>query len=71
MKNAWWAQSIRGDADTTGAICGMLAGAYYGIDSIPRRWLKKMDRKVISEVEILAGRLVEASPAGSSLFLGA
>lgn len=53
-----------GDADTTGAICGMLAGAYYGGRSIPQRWLKKMDRKVITEIERLADHLVAASPAG-------
>ena len=53
-----------GDADTTGAICGMLAGAYYGMGDIPQRWLKKMDKKVISEIEILTGRLVAASPVG-------
>ena len=52
------------DADTTGAICGMLAGAYYGMESIPQRWIKKMDRKVISEIELLTGRLVAASPLG-------
>jgi len=32
-----------GDADTTGAIAGMLAGACYGLDSLPRRWLKALD----------------------------
>jgi len=32
-----------GDADTTGAIAGMIAGAYYGMDAIPERWLKKLD----------------------------
>jgi len=32
-----------GDADTTGAIAGMIAGAYYGIDAIPPRWLKRLD----------------------------
>jgi len=53
-----------GDADTTGAICGMLAGAYYGMESIPKRWIKKMDGKVLSEIEILTERLVAASPAG-------
>lgn len=52
------------DADTTGAIIGMLAGAYYGMDSIPLRWLKKMDRKVICEIEVLTGKLVSASPLG-------
>lgn len=55
-----------GDADTTGAICGMLAGAYYGMDDIPQRWLKKMDKKVVSEIELLTGHLVAASPAGRS-----
>lgn len=52
------------DADTTGAIGGMLAGAYYGMDGIPQRWLKKMDKKVISEIEVLSGQLVAASPLG-------
>lgn len=51
-----------GDADTTGAIAGGLAGAYYGIEEIPRRWLKKMDRKVIEELLWLAERLVMLSP---------
>lgn len=32
-----------GDADTTGAIAGMIAGAFYGMDGIPKRWLKKLD----------------------------
>ena len=54
-----------GDADTTGAICGMLAGAYFGMESIPKRWIKKMDGKVLSEIEILAESLVAASPVGS------
>jgi ADP-ribosyl-[dinitrogen reductase] hydrolase len=55
-----------GDADTTGAICGMLSGAYYGMESIPRRWMKKMDNKVIAEIEIMVDRLVSASPIGKS-----
>jgi ADP-ribosyl-[dinitrogen reductase] hydrolase len=32
-----------GDADTTGAIAGMLAGATYGLDAIPIAWLKRLD----------------------------
>lgn len=35
-----------GDADTTGAILGMIAGACYGSRAIPDRWLKKLDKKV-------------------------
>ncbi len=51
-----------GDADTTGAIAGMLAGAYYGEESIPRRWMKRMDRKVVEEVSLLAEQLTTLSP---------
>jgi ADP-ribosyl-[dinitrogen reductase] hydrolase len=51
-----------GDADTTGAIAGMLAGAHYGMDNIPKRWLKKMDRQVLAEVTELAEKLVFLSP---------
>jgi ADP-ribosyl-[dinitrogen reductase] hydrolase len=32
-----------GDADTTGAISGMLAGALYGPEKIPENWLKTLD----------------------------
>lgn len=39
-----------GDADTTGAIAGMLAGATYGVEDIPGRWLRKLDSKVYDEI---------------------
>ncbi|MBW8328784.1 MAG: ADP-ribosylglycohydrolase family protein, partial [Thiobacillus sp.] len=32
-----------GDADTTGAIAGMLAGAQYGQDALPKTWLSALD----------------------------
>ncbi len=35
-----------GDADTTGAIAGMLAGACFGQKSIPVEWFNKLDAKV-------------------------
>lgn len=35
-----------GDADTNGAIAGMMAGALYGVNEIPNRWLRKLDPKV-------------------------
>ena len=38
-----------GDADTTGAIAGMLAGARYGKEAIPKRWLKALDEKTSSQ----------------------
>jgi ADP-ribosyl-[dinitrogen reductase] hydrolase len=30
------------DADTTGAVYGQIAGAYYGVGSIPERWRSKL-----------------------------
>ena len=51
-----------GDADTTGAIIGSLAGAYYGMERIPHRWLKRMNKDVITEADRLAGQLIELSP---------
>ncbi len=51
-----------GDADTTGALAGMIAGALYGIQEIPKRWLKRLDPKVSSEVPMLAEYLVNHSP---------
>jgi len=35
-----------GDADTTGAIAGMIAGAYYGLHEIPREWLGALDGRI-------------------------
>lgn len=35
-----------GDSDTTGAILGMIAGALYGPESIPERWLSALDEEV-------------------------
>jgi ADP-ribosyl-[dinitrogen reductase] hydrolase len=39
-----------GDADTTGAIAGMLAGATYGLAQVPRAWLQKLDANVSAEI---------------------
>jgi ADP-ribosyl-[dinitrogen reductase] hydrolase len=39
------------DADTTGAIVGMLAGALYGVEAIPQRWLSRLDVAVKTEIE--------------------
>jgi ADP-ribosyl-[dinitrogen reductase] hydrolase len=33
------------DSDTTGAVTGALCGAYYGLNSIPVRWLDCLQRK--------------------------
>lgn len=42
------------DTDTTAAICGGLAGIYYGYDSIPVSWLNEIDR--LDEVLALCER---------------
>jgi ADP-ribosyl-[dinitrogen reductase] hydrolase len=39
-----------GDADTTGALAAMLAGATYGMAALPATWLVKLDRKVTLEI---------------------
>ncbi|AMK77838.1 MULTISPECIES: ADP-ribosyl-[dinitrogen reductase] hydrolase [Methylomonas] len=39
-----------GDADTTGALAGMLAGAKYGLEQIPQRWLAQLDSRVSTEI---------------------
>ena len=36
------AANLGDDADTTAAICGQLAGAYYGLGAIPKPWLAKL-----------------------------
>ena len=51
-----------GDADTTGAIVGMIAGALYGPAAFPRRWVRRMDGRLLAELATLAERLVELSP---------
>ncbi len=60
-----------GDADTTGALAGMLAGATYGLGAIPQDWLARLDRKVAAEIHAqvprllaLAARLAEQTPSG-------
>jgi ADP-ribosyl-[dinitrogen reductase] hydrolase len=51
-----------GDADTNGAIAGAIAGAYYGPEELPIRWLKRLDDGLRAELERLATRLVALSP---------
>ena len=51
-----------GDADTTGAIAGMLAGATYGIQDIPGAWLGKLDRTVLDEIRAQVPALLALEP---------
>ena len=47
-----------GDADTTGAIAGMLAGALYGLEGIPARWRDALEPATRRDCEAQARALV-------------
>ena len=53
------AVNLGDDADTTAAIFGQLAGAYYGGQGIPPEWLARVARRDL--IENLADRLLDAS----------
>jgi ADP-ribosyl-[dinitrogen reductase] hydrolase len=53
------AANLGDDADTTAAITGQLAGAYYGERGIPGQWLDKLHDG--AEIAATADRLLEAS----------
>ena len=36
------AANLGQDADTTAAVCGQVAGAYYGVSGIPSHWLERI-----------------------------
>lgn len=49
------AVNLGDDADTTGAVCGQIAGAFYGADGIPVRWLELLAKREL--ITNLATRL--------------
>jgi ADP-ribosyl-[dinitrogen reductase] hydrolase len=53
------------DADTTGALAGMLAGALYGADAIPRRWLDKLAPALVENITRQTAALLALSPMGN------
>ena len=56
------AANLGDDADTTAAICGQLAGAFYGASSIPVEWRERV--MMCDEIEILAQQLWAGSGVG-------
>jgi ADP-ribosyl-[dinitrogen reductase] hydrolase len=52
-----------GDADTTGALAGQLAGALYGVHGIPARWLKKLDPAIAAAIHRQTPQLLNLSSA--------
>ena len=49
------AANLGEDADTTAAVCGQVAGAYYGESGIPSHWLERLALR--AEIAALADRL--------------
>jgi ADP-ribosylglycohydrolase len=54
--------NLGGDTDTAGAILGAMAGAYYGADAIPQRWLEGLQNREGIEPRAIA--LAQRSSAG-------
>jgi ADP-ribosyl-[dinitrogen reductase] hydrolase len=50
-----------GDADTTGALAGQLAGALYGAQAIPARWLNRLDPAITAAIRDQTPRLLKLS----------
>jgi len=55
-----------GDADTTGALAGQLAGSLYGVDAIPERWLKKLSPNVAAAIREQTVHLLALRPENQS-----
>ena len=53
------AVNLGGDADTIGAIAGGLAGAYYGYNAIPQRWIDALPQDVKARLDAFAEWLVK------------
>ena len=58
-EGALLAVNLGEDADTTGAVYGQLAGAHYGVDSIPERWRGKLAKRDL--LESFASRLYQSA----------
>lgn len=52
------AANLGDDADTVAAVCGALAGAYYGYSAIPERWRDQLQDEVrIRAIALALGRV--------------
>ena len=49
------AVNLGDDADTTAAVCGQVAGAFYGESGIPGHWRKRL--VMVQEIRTLADQL--------------
>jgi ADP-ribosyl-[dinitrogen reductase] hydrolase len=55
------AANLGDDTDTTAAITGQIAGAFFGVDGIPRGWLQRLSMS--GDIDATARRLFERSEA--------
>jgi len=53
--------NLGGDSDTTGAVYGQIAGAYYGLSGIPKEWVDKIYE--IDRIKSYAEKLYELNLA--------
>jgi ADP-ribosyl-[dinitrogen reductase] hydrolase len=59
------AANLGDDADTVGAVCGSLAGAYYGYAAIPHKWRNQLkDEARIRETALALGRCADETLSG-------
>lgn len=58
-EGALLAVNLGDDADTTGAVYGQIAGAYYGMTGIPNAWLDRITMK--DEITAMADALYALS----------
>ena len=52
------AVNLGGDSDSIGAVCGQIAGSYYGFNAIPERWVKAV--KTWEKVDLLIENFLDA-----------
>jgi ADP-ribosyl-[dinitrogen reductase] hydrolase len=57
------AANLGDDADSTSAVAGQLAGAFYGVSGIPEKWLTTLAMR--NEIDEFAARLFELARADS------
>ncbi|MBZ5688041.1 MAG: ADP-ribosylglycohydrolase family protein [Acidobacteriia bacterium] len=57
------AANLGDDADTVAAVCGALAGAYYGYAAIPRKWRDQLQNEAhICEIALALSRGTPSRP---------
>ena len=56
--------NLGGDTDTAGAILGAMAGAYYGADAIPQRWLDGLQNR--AGIDVACARFGPAIAGGAA-----